>query len=218
MSRPIAWTRWSGLAAVWGGVLGAAASILTAAAYYNLDATRGAGRAPGWVRSVQPLLAPLLNFTVPDQAAQAYGRVFPLVFLLLLAGLLGLEAGCLARDPKAPRAGFRVAMIGLVLMALGSLADTWIGPAGPDLPSAWMFSFVIGYEAGALIYLLGAIFLGWEAYRGGWLPGWLAWTLLVAPLAGCLLTFWGIRHIPGGYVLPVSLSWIGVGFAVWLKV
>jgi hypothetical protein len=220
MSRSFAWTRWSGLAAVWGGVLGAAGSILATAAYYNLEVYRAI--APGWSQAVQPLLVKALTFADPAQVYQAYGRVFPLVFLLLLAGLLGLEADCLARGQNAPRTGFRMALIGLILMAFGSLADYWTGPAGPLIPepgsAAWMFSFVVGFEVGALVYLAGAVWLGLSALRGSWLPGWLAWTLLAAPLLGCLLSLWGIRHIPGGFVLPVSLSWIGVGFTVWLKI
>ena len=219
MSRSFAWTRWSGLAAVWGGVLGAAGSILATAAYYNLDWNQA--DAPGWARALQAPLARVLTFADPAQVVQAYGRVFPLVFLLLLAGLLGLEACCLERSQKTPRAGFRLVMIGLILMAFGSLADYWTGPAGPFTPAAgsaaWLFSFVVGFEVGALVYVVGAVLLGINALRGGWLPGWLAWWLLAAPLLGCILTVWGIRHIPGGFVLPVSLSWIGAGFVVWLK-
>jgi hypothetical protein len=37
----------------------------------------------------------------------------------------------------------------------------------------------------------------------------------IAPLLGLALLFWGVRHIPGGFVLPVSASWVVIGLRLW---
>ena len=134
MSRSFAWTRWSGLAAVWGGVLGAAGSILAAAAYYNLDWNRA--DAPGWAQAVQALLVKAADLRRSGPGGPGVWAGFPAGLPASVGGSVGPGSLLPGAQPDNPRAGFRLALIGLILMAFGSLADYWTGPAGAFDPRA----------------------------------------------------------------------------------
>jgi len=69
---------------------------------------------------------------------------------------------------------------------------------------------------GALVYLVGALLLAGQFLADKLLPVGLAWLLGLAPALGLLLSIWGVRQIPGGFFLPVSLSWAATGLYLWI--
>jgi hypothetical protein len=104
-------------------------------------------------------------------------------------------------------------MLGLGLNLLGNIADYWLGYSILGQPW-WGLLFVVGTELGYLIYVIGSIMLGRATLRNNALPGWWAWLLMVSALAGCILPFWGVQHVPSGMVLPLSICWLLTGFVL----
>lgn len=207
------WLRYSGLAALWGGVLGAADSILLAAAFYNHDWSRAA--APGWASALISLLGQAFNFAPPETVYRTYGRILLVVQVLLLLGAVGLEACVVLRSGKRSGWGFKLVVAGLVMSLVGNLADYWFSPQ-PIGRTVILIGFLIGVELGALVYLVGTLLLAGQLLSEKLLPAWLAWLLGLAPVLGLLLSIWGVRQIPGGFFLPVSLSWAVTGLYLWI--
>lgn len=206
------WLRYSGLAAVWGGVLGVADSLLLAAAFYNHAWSQAA--APTWASGLVGLLGQAFTFAPPETVYRTYGRILLIVQVLLLLGAVGLEACVVLRSGKRSGWGFRLVVAGLVMSLLGNLADYWIDPQTAS-HTFLLVGFVIGVELGALVYLVGALLLAGQFLAENLLPAWLAWLLALSPAVGLLLSIWGIRQIPGGFFLPVSLSWAVTGLYLW---
>lgn len=192
-----------------GGVLGILLTAMTTAAYYS-QAWSQAG-APLWVQMLQSRLNSLLTFAPPEVVYQTYGKGFFLVFLLFLAGLLGLRAQAhLGLDPRG-KLGFNIIFIGLVLSLVGNVSDYWLGESVARPIS--IVGFVIGTEIGYLVYLAGALLLGRALLRTSLLPHWSLWPLMVAPPLGIFFTAL-IGQIPSGLIFPISLSWLIMGYAL----
>ncbi len=208
------WLKYSGLSAMWGGVLGVASAVLTAAAYYNQVWSQAS--APRWADALIAWLPSALQFDAPRQVYLAYGRLFLLVYVLLLAGALGLQVCCLLRGAGRPGWGFRLVAAGLAMGLVGNLADYWLGTQAAGR-AASVIGFIIGAELGALVYTAGALLMAWQLYRKGPLLRWQVLLFGLAPLLGILLSFWGVRHIPAGFILPVSLSWLVIGLHMWIE-
>lgn len=208
---------YAGLAAAWGGVLGAAGSLFAAAAYYNHPwSTAGA---PGWTALLIQAGGGAFTFAEPAVVYQTYGRVLLPAYLLILVGALGLQACCLLGAESALHSwGYRLTLIGLVMSIAGNLADYWLGSAALG-QTAWAASFIIGTELGSLLYTVGAIWMGRNLLKqaGARLPRWSIWFFMAAPLMGLVLLFTGIQHIPGGFLFPVSLSWVIIGMLLYLR-
>ena len=82
---PRAAIRWSGPAAILGGVLGLLLTpVLTFAGW--MEAPGGVVTPPmAWARAVEPVVMPLVTFGTPDDAYYLYGRmVFPIYSLFLV--------------------------------------------------------------------------------------------------------------------------------------
>ena len=73
----------------------------------------------------------------------------------------------------------------------GNVSDYWLGREvlGQHL---WGLGFMIGTMLGTLVYTVGAVLLGRAILRTGSLPLWSGWVLVVSPLLGVLLAFWGV--------------------------
>jgi len=194
-------------------VLGAADSILLAAAFYNHAWSQES--APGWARGLVGLLGQAFTFAPAETVYRTYGRILLVAQILFLLGAVGLEACVVLRSGKRSGWGFRLVVAGLVMSLLGNLADYWISPQ-PIGHTFLVIGFVIGVELGALVYLVGALLLAGQFLADKLLPVGLAWLLGLAPALGLLLSIWGVRQIPGGFFLPVSLSWAATGLYLWI--
>ena len=144
-----------------------------------------------------------------------YNRLMPLVLLLLAVGLLGLHAAQNGSHGGIGRAGFMVALGGLLVMTAGNVADFWVfaeegyGPASLK-HSAWML-----FGLGLLAFYVGTVLFGAGTLRAGVLPRSGALLLLVwFPLgfvASGLLQFAGV---PEALAFSGMTGLCGLGWAI----
>lgn len=139
-----------------------------------------------------------------------------LVFLLFLVGLMCLRANAGDRIGRSGRWGFILTFVGLTMNLVGNVTDYWLGEKvlGQAL---WGGSFAVFTLLGTLVLITGLVILGLAALRAEVLPRWSAWPLIILPPLGILLTFWGIKHTPSGTTLPLSITWILLGYVLWSK-
>lgn len=168
-----------------------------------------------WAQLIEPLVTPFLGFGTPGEVYATYGKVFFLVYLLFLIGLVGLRARISGRAGQLERRGFQVALLGLAMNLVGNIGDYWLGEEVLHQP-LWGISFVIGTLLGTLVYIVGSVLLGIAILRMRVLPRWSGWTLIIAPTLGIVLGLWPIKHLPSALVLPVGLGWMLLGYALWL--
>ena len=150
-------------------------------------------------RAVGPVVMPLVTFGTPDDAYSLYGRmVFPICSLSLVS-LLGLRTRLALRTDRAAERAFRMALVGLMMSLAGNVSDYWLGREvlGQYL---WGFGFMIGTLLGTLVYKVGAVLLGRAGLHTGSLLRWSGWVLVVSPLLGVSLAFWGVHYIPAKFV------------------
>jgi hypothetical protein len=199
--------RLTGLAAVAGGALGVLVSPLYSLAYFATEA--GASFAESavvqaWAEPARDLLNPLLTFASPDDVYLTYGKLFLVVWMGMLAGLIGLHARHAGRGGRLERWGFRASFLGLLLLVIGAFGAYWLG-----LVDASFAAFIV---PGLLLLVLGSSIFGLGTWRAG-----------VAPRAGALLLVLGgpgvlviseLATLGGGLVL-LYLAWVVLGRALW---
>lgn len=206
--------RWSGLAAMLGGVLAILLTPLATFAGFLAGPGRTYPDMP-WAQLVEPLVTPLLGFGTREEVYATYGKVFFPIYLLFLVGLTSLHARLAGRAGRLEERGFQVALLGLVMNLVGNVGDYWLGEEVLHQP-LWGMSFAIGTLLGTLIYIVGSVLLGIAILRTPVLPRWSGWVLIIAPTLGIVLGLWQVRHLPSALVLPVGLGWLLVGYALWL--
>lgn len=195
--RNATWVRWAGLAAVLGGSLAILLTPPFAIAFFT--AYPGYDGPPPWVPSLQPALMPWLTFASPVAVYNVYGRVYELVYPLLLPAVLAvhsLQPGTLRRTEK----------LGSVLVVLG-LAASFVGVAGDYWADGVGFIVEV---LGLLILSVGCAIFGATRLRSGVIPTWSGW-LLVGCLPGAFIGLALIGHIPSGPTLPIAIAWLLLG-------
>jgi hypothetical protein len=205
--------RWSGVAGIVGGLAGILLSpVVTAAGNLKWGGDLPwEGNAPAWLNPFRSLIEPLLALPSEREVYSTYGKTFFFVYLLLLLSALGLKMALEGRVGRSGLRGTRLILIGLGLNLFGNIADYWLGYSVLGQPW-WGLLFVAGTELGYLIYVIGSIMLGRAALESKVLPGWWAWLLMVTAVAGLVLPFLGVQHVPSGMVLPISICWLLTGF------
>lgn len=216
--------RWSGVAAIIGGVV--AIIVTPFVTFAGFLAAPGGGAEPWmpWARHLRPLVLSFLNFGAPEVVYATYGKVFLLVYGCFLFGLAGLrrwfdEEGLSPTPLARLRLGLRLARIGLVMNLLGNIGDYWLGR---DILGqvAWGLSFGIGTMLGLLVYMLGSLLLGVTLLRDNrpHLSRWLAVPLLLSPPAAIALTVpavpSAIVHLPTAPTFALGVAWIVLGAAL----
>ena len=206
--------RWSGLAAILGGVIEILVAPLVNSAY-SMTA-HGADLVPPWEPALSVALRPLFTFAPPEAVYETYGRLHLLVFLSLLYGVLGLRAWRGERAGGLERWGYRLSVAGLVLNVPGNLLDYWIqGNSAPGaFGSAGDWGFLLGTVLGLLLLVVGSIFLGVALLRGGVarLPAWLLILLLPGSV---LLGLLGFANAPANPMLWYGIAWVLLGRFLW---
>lgn len=138
-----------------------------------------------------------------------YGRMFFLVYLAAIAGLVGLhtlQSGCERRE----RTWFHVLLIGLLLALAGDIV-AYRGGSG-DISQSPVQGLGLTFEMLAVpAVLIGSVLYGRVTLRGDAVPRWVAWLLVIAGPAAVPVMFL-TNYIPHGAVLPVSLAMAVVGY------
>lgn len=205
--------RWGGLVAMLGGVL---AMILTPFATFAGSLAGPARTYPemSWAKLIEPLVTPFLGFGTHGEVYATYGKVFFLVYLLFMIGLVSLHARLDGYAGRLERRGFQIVLLGLVMNLMGNVADYWFGDEILH-ESLRGLIFTLGTGLGTLVYVIGSVLLGVAILRTRVLPRWSGWTLITAPTLGIVLGLWLVEHLPSALVLPVGLGWILLGYTLW---
>jgi hypothetical protein len=199
--------RWAGLAAMVGGALGLVFAPLYSLAYFA-TADGAADADSPWVRAwadpARHLLDPLLTFASPDVVRLAYFKLFLFIVVGMLAGLVGLHASQAENGGRLERWGFRVSLLGLLLLTIGALAGYW--------PPLLGFSFVAFIVTGLLLLVAGSPLFGLGTWRAGVAPRLGAALLIVGGPAMLLIS--EVATLGGGLVL-IYLAWVVLGHSLW---
>lgn len=203
--------RWAGLAALLGGILCLALTPIQAYIWSGADA-------PPLVLATRPLLdqSRRLHEAVGSRLGLSdyyfYGRMFFLVYLLALAGLLGLHASQSGGGGRREKTWFRALLAALVAALIGDLVAYW---GGTDLGDLQGLGFTLEVLA-LLAVLVSSAFYGRATLRSNVVPRWSAWLLILAGPAAVLGVF-VIGYVPHGAVLPFSLAMAVVGFFLLVR-
>jgi hypothetical protein len=204
---------WGGVAGIVGGLLGVLLSpVVTAAGNLKWGADLPwEGNAPAWLNPFRSLIEPLLALPPQGEVYSTYGKLFLAVYLLLFLAAVGLRSALEGRIGPGGQKGTRLILVGLGLNVLGNIADYWLGYSVLGQPW-WGLLFLVGTTLGHLVYVVGSIMAGRAVLKSNALPAWWAWLLMVTAAAGFILPYWGVRHVPSGMVLPMSICWFLTGF------
>lgn len=200
--------KWSGLAALFGGLLCLLLTPIQASIFNGVDS-------PPLVLAFRPLLnlaeaiqrafGPWLGL----DAYYFYGRMFFLVYLGAIAGLVGLHT-VQSDGGRRERLWFRVMLVGLVLALGGDIVAYWGG--SEDISESPVQGLGFTFEMlGVLAVLIGSMLYGRVTLRGSAVPDWAAWLLVIAGPAAVPVTFL-TGYIPHGAVLPFSIAVAVVGY------
>jgi hypothetical protein len=196
-------TRWAGLSALLGGALAVLLTLPLGLAYDEAYALPGEDP-PGWALAVKPLLGQLLTFDAPSTVYETYGRVFAMVYLLMLPGAVALHRLQRHAGIRFEFAGYVVLLAGLVLSGIGVAGDYWADGA----------TFLVSV-VGLLILFVGSLLYGIVTLRARILPRVCAWLMILAGAGGLPFTVLAWQHIPGGPTLLVACAFILVGYILW---
>lgn len=206
--------RFSGAAAMLGGLIGIINIPLLALAYFATADGAEFAQAPmvaAWVKVAQPLLKPLLSFGSADAVYFTYGRVMLPVFLGMLAGLLALHARQASQAGRLEKIGFWITLVSLLLFLGGVIGAYYVAPLAP---AALAFSFFAFLVPGLLTMLIGPLFLGAGTLQSHVAPRLGGWLLLVGGAPGLLLTRQVVGHNSGG-LFVLYLAWLVIGYWLW---
>jgi hypothetical protein len=204
MELTAATRRWTGLAAVVGGVVGLFYWPLHSLAYFATESgteSEGLLKPTEWLR--EPLES-LLNWSSPDTVYVTYGKVMVVPAAGFLLGLLAIRATLPPMTAGLQRWGFWISVVGNVVVLVGLVVEYWLEQV--DL------GFAIG-GPGLVILLAGLTMFGIGMLRQRAAPRFGAWLLALAiPLVlACTLL---IGHLSAG-LIPLDLAWIVLGWWAW---
>lgn len=214
--------QWGGPAAMVGGVLGVLYSPFAALAYFaTKDGAKFADSPPvaAWTGVVRPVLEPFLTFASPDYVYLSIGSLVLFVILGMLAGLLALRARQAAYAGRLEKWGFRVALVGNVLLILGTLGEYWVGGlvfVVTHSHSALVTdaSYMVFSLPGLLFFMFGTLLFGIGTLRARVAPRAGAWLLIVGGFPGMILLALLVGHWGGAFLL-LDLAWIVLGYSLW---
>lgn len=193
--------RWSGLAAMLGGVLGAVLTLPFALAY-DL-AFPGYGSFPFWSGPVEALYP--LDFASRERVYYTYGRLY---FLTLLPEVLALYALRRLRGGGSgalERWGVRLSLVGTWLAVIGVFTDYWV-----SVPPGFLLVLV-----GTLPLVAGFVLLGVRLRKARAISLRVALVVVGAAVATFPVMFLLVFHLPSGPLLTFHLIWVVLGYVLW---
>jgi hypothetical protein len=138
-----------------------------------------------------------------------YGRMFFLVYLAAIAGLVGLHV-LQSRAGRWERTWFRVVLVGLAVALSGDIVAYWGGRGDVSESPVQGLGFTVEMLA-VLVVLIGSVFYGRVTLHAGRVPGVAAWLLVIAGPVAVPVVFL-TEYIPHGAVLPFSLAIAVTGY------
>ena len=203
--------RWGGLAALVGGVIGILYFPFHATAYFATQDGAASLDAPwvaAWAEPFARAFDPLLTFAPPHEVYTTFGKIFMLVVLGFLAGVLAQHSRQVARAGRLEKWGFRVLLLGSVLGTVGAFGEYYT----PYLD----FSFLALSAPGILLLMFGSLLFGIGTLRAGMTPRLGAWLLTLGGFPGIVLMTVLVGHLSGGLLL-LDFAWVVLGYALWTR-
>ena len=129
--------------------------------------------------------------------SNVFWKFFPSAPLLILLGLIGLQLRQAGRSGLLEKAGFAVAALGLLVLAVGSILFAVAAPREGALPTWGLVPFVVGALCGLVSFArdlgsFGAVL--WILFGLGW--AWLGLSLAAQGLLPSLRTRRATRQAP----------------------
>jgi hypothetical protein len=175
--------RWTGLLCVPGGVL--------------------------WALSPTGIQLSQLMFHTPN----VFWKLFASAPLLLSIALVGLHFRISARSGRLERAGFFLALLGLVLIIAGNVGQFWLGIDDTYIMAAPAYR---AFRLGLLVLAVGSALFGLAAARDGTLPLWGALPFVIGVLCG-FVAFLGDLGTFGAMLWSLfGVGWAWLGLALLL--
>jgi hypothetical protein len=131
-----------------------------------------AGSVSAWARPARDLFGGLETFASTQTVYDTYGRVYTLLMPALLLGALAAHTLRPSRVSRPERWGWRLALTGYGLTAIGVAGAFWTPFRDPF--------FLIVMVPGILVSLLGSTTLGISLLRAGFRPRASAWLLALS--------------------------------------
>jgi hypothetical protein len=166
---------------------------------------RAAGPLPNLAERIYTALGPRLGL----DEYYFYGRIFVLVYLGAIAGLVGLHVLQAGRE-RPERLWFRVVLGGLVLALAGDIVAYWGGSGDISRSPVQGPGFTVEMLA-VLVVLIGSVFYGRVTLRGDAVSDWVAWAVLISGPTAVPVVFL-VNYIPHGAVLALSLAMAAMGY------
>lgn len=200
--------RWSGFVAMLGGVLCVLLTPIQASIYSGDDSSPlvlAARPVLDAADRIHAAIGPRLDLDM----YYFYGRMFFLVYLAAIVGLVGLHT-LHARGVRRERTSFRVLLGGLVIALAGDIVAYWGGRGDISESPVQGLGFTVEMLA-VLVVLIGSVFYGRITLHQNVIPNWAAWLF---PIAGpsAILAVLLTGYIPHGAVLPFSLATAVAGY------
>lgn len=168
---------------------------------------------PGWTERGIDLAGPLLTFASVDRVYSVYTQLFALLVPAVLLCALAARSRRPASPSRLERWGWRVALFGYGLFALGLLLVAVAMFFVSGMHAAIDVPFMTMMFPGLLLSLLGSTALGIGLLRGGYEPRLTSW-LLVLALPLWLFGSFGLGHNSLGLV-PLLAAWGVTGNRLW---
>jgi hypothetical protein len=212
--RTAARIRYAGLAAMFGGVLAVAVTPLMVMVKYATGWS--IIPRPAWTFLAGDVLDPLVSLGTPVQMWVAYGAIYTVALLLMLAGLAALCVRTMARGDRPTMIALSVVLLGLCLVIPGDALHTatWhLG--GATLPRPGLNQVASTGFAMALIgeqfVLAGSFAVGIVALFRKSLDWRLAWLFVAVAPSAVLLTMTTFPTLPSGAFWVFSIAMIVAG-------
>ena len=209
-------TKWGGLLAILGGTLGV---ILTPfmVSIWNYEG----GIVPWadkWIfyRIFGPILeeAGALTFAPAHIVYYTYGRLYFLVYLLILPGVISFHRALPqhVKDHGNLPERYKLLILGLLVAMIGDIGGYW-GNSEPGfnlIQAGGAYVEIVG-----LLMILGAsLIYGRGLNKAGAIPRWPAWLLILSAPAGILVHLM-IFYFPNGPMFFFCLTWVAIGYKTW---
>jgi hypothetical protein len=175
--------RWTGLMCVPGGVL--------------------------WALSPLGIQISMLRYHTPN----VFWKLFAPAPLLLLIGLVGLHLRISGRSGWLERAGFLLALLGLVLILAGNVGQFWLGIDNVYIMAAPAYR---SFRFGLLVLAVGSILFGVAAGRDGTLPLWGTLPFTIGALCGLVAFVTDLGSFGAMLWILFGIGWVWLGLALLL--
>lgn len=131
--------------------------------------------------------------------------------VLLMVGLVGLHVRQAGYTGRLERAGFCVALVGLLLILVGDVGEFWLHIDRLYLMTAPAYRAL---RAGFLVLAAGSMLFAIATLRARVLPYWSVWPLVVGSLGGLAAFSRDLGYVGAVLWVLFGAGWAWLGFAV----